>query len=69
MTTFKSMDSKKLKKTQHEFSLLHLNISSLSSHINELITFINLRQTKFDICITENRLSQKNPPTSNINIP
>ena len=43
---------------------------SLSSHINELVTFLNLLETKFDIiCITESRLSQKNPLTSNINIP
>ena len=43
---------------------------SLSSHINVLATFLNLVETKFDItCITESRLSQKNPLTSNINIP
>ena len=44
-------------------------MSSLSSHINELVTFSNLLETKFDIiCITKSRLSQKNPLTSNINI-
>ena len=60
---------KKIKIKHHDFSLLHLNISSLSSHINELVTFLNLLETKFDIiCITESRLSQKNPLTSNINI-
>ena len=53
-----------------KIKFLHLNILSLSSHINELVTFLNLPETKFDIiCITESRLSQKNPLTSNINIP
>ena len=42
---------KKIKIKHHDFSLLHLNILSLSSHINE---------TKFDIiCITESRFSHK----------
>ena len=55
---------------QYDFSLLYLNISALSSHINKLVTFLNLLETKFDIiCLTESRLSQKNPLTSNINIP
>ena len=40
---------KKLKIEQHDFSLLHLNISSLSSHIDEMVTFLNLPETKFDI--------------------
>ena len=35
-------------------------MSSLSSHINELLTFLNLFEIKFDkICITESRFSQK----------
>ena len=42
----------------------------LSSDINELPTFLNFLEIKFDIiCIAESRLSQKNPLTSNINIP
>ena len=50
--------------------MLHLNILFLSSHINELPTFLNLLETKFDIIfIIESRLSQKNPQTTNINIP
>ena len=37
--------------------------------MNELVTFLNLLDTKFDIIfITESRLSQKIPLTSNINI-
>ena len=67
---FEINEFKKIKIKQHNFSLLHLNISLLSSHINELITFLNLLETKFDIiCITESRISQKNPLISNINIP
>ena len=67
---FEIDEFRKIKIKQHNFSLLHLNISLLSSHINELITFLNLLETKFDIiCITESRISQKNPLISNINIP
>ena len=67
---FEMDEFKKIKIKQHDFLLLHLNISSLSSHTNELVTFLNLLETKFDIrCITESRLSQKNPLTSNISIP
>ena len=67
---FKIGEFKKVKIKQHDFSLLHLNIMSLCSYINELVTFFNLLETKFDIiCITERRLSQKSPLTSNINIP
>ena len=52
------------------FSLLHLNISSLSCHINDLINFLALINTKFNvICITETRLSHKNPLTTNIELP
>ena len=66
---FEIDEFKKIKIKQHKFSLLHLYISSLFSHINELATFLNLLETKFDIiCITESRPSQKNPLTSNFNI-
>ena len=51
---------KKIKIKQHDFSLLHLEIWSLSSQINELVTFLNLLETKIHIiCITESRISQK----------
>ena len=50
---------KKVKIKQQDF-LLHLNMSSLSSHINGLLTFLNLFEIKFDkICITESRFLQK----------
>ena len=49
--------------------MLHLNRSSLSSHINKLVTFLDLLETKFDItCIAESTLSQKNSLTSNISV-
>ena len=35
---FEINEFKKIKIKLHDFSLLHLNISSLSSHINELVT-------------------------------
>ena len=63
-------DFQKIKIKQQDFSLLHLNISSLSCHINDLVNFLALLNTKFDvICITETRLSHKNPLTTNIELP
>ena len=60
----------KIKIKQQDFSLLHLNISSLSCHINDLVSFPALLNTKFDLtCITETRLSDKNPLTTNIELP
>ena len=62
-------DFQKIKIKQQDFSLLHLNISSLSCHINDLVNFLALLNTKFDvICITETRLSHKNPITTNIEL-
>ena len=68
---FEIDEFKKIKKKQHDFLLLHLNILSSSLHINEMVTFLNLLETKFNtIGITESRFSQKkNPLASNINIP
>ena len=67
---FEINEFKKIKIKQYEFSLMHLNMLSLSSHFNELVTFLNVLETKFHIiCITESRLSQKTPLTSNIIIP
>ena len=63
-------DIQKIKTKQKDFSLLHLNISSLSCHINDLLNFLALLTTKFDVIyITEKRLSQKNPLTTNIELP
>ena len=64
-------DFKKLKiNQQQDLSILHLNISSISSHIDDLRTFLNLAHHKFDIiCISESRISLKHPQTTNINLP
>ena len=45
----------------YDFSLLHLNISLLSCHMNDLVNFLALLNTKLDvICIPETRVSHKN---------
>ena len=55
-------DFQKIKIKQQDFSFLYLNISLLSCHINDLVNFFPLLNTKFDvICITEMRLSYKSP--------
>ena len=55
---------------QHDLSIIHLNISSLASHIHELKLFLSLLKVSFDIiCISESRISKHNLPTININIP
>ena len=54
---------------QKGLSVLHLNISSLSAHIDDLKNFLSELRTKFDIiCISESRLSQKNSKTTDINL-
>ena len=51
-------------------ALLRLNISSLSSHINELKLLLSSFNENFDIiCITESRITKSNLPTSNIHTP
>ena len=62
---------KKMKiRGQQDLSMLHLNISSISAHINNLSNFINLVDQKIDItCISESRISIKNPQTTNIDLP
>ena len=58
----------KVKVKQEDLSVLHLNISSLSAHIDDLKRFLSEIRIKFDIiCISESRLSQRNPQTTNIN--
>ena len=59
----------KIKVKQEDLSVLHLNISSLSAHIDDLKNFLSELSIKFDIiCISESRLSQKKPQTTNINL-
>ena len=51
-------------------SILHLNISSISAYIDDLRTFLNLINHKFDIiCISESRISTKHLQTTNIDLP
>ena len=55
---------------QHDLSIIHLEISSLASHIHELKLFLNLLKVSFNIiCISESRISRHNLPTININRP
>ena len=54
--------------SKKSFSLIHLNISSLQRHFDELITLLSLLDHSFDIiCITETRLHDGDPLT-NINM-
>ena len=57
---------KKMKiREQQELPILHLNISSISAHINDLRMFLNLFNQKIDIiCISESRIFTKNPQTT-----
>ena len=50
--------------------MLHLEISSVSSHINELKLLLSSFNLNFHIiCITESRITKSNLLTSNIHIP
>ena len=49
--------------------ILHLDISSLSSHIDDLKMFLRLLTAKLDMCISERRLCQSNPMTMKLDIP
>ena len=52
----------------NSFSILHLNISSLSKHIDELRSLLAVLDHPFDVlAITETRLRDQNP-TSNIDL-
>ena len=64
-------DFKKLKiNKRQDMSILHLSISSISAHIDDLRTFLNLAHHKFDIiCISESRISLKHLQTTNIDLP
>ena len=47
----------KIKVKQEDLSVLHLNISSLSAHIDDLKNFLSELRIKFDIiCISESRI-------------
>ena len=62
-------DFNKVIVTKQDFAVLHLIISSLSSHINELKLLLSSVNLNFDIiCVTESRITKSNLPTSNIHI-
>ena len=63
-------DFNKVIVTKQDLAVLRLNISSLSSHINELKLVLSSFNLNFDIiCITESRITKSNLPTSNIHTP
>ena len=62
-------DFKKLKINKQDLPFLHLNISFISAHIDDLRTFLNLAHHKFDIiCISEIRICVKHPQATNIDL-
>ena len=64
-------DFKKLKINKQQYlSIFHLDISSISANIDDLRTFLNLFNHRFDIiCISKSRISTKHPQTNNIDLP
>ena len=63
-------DISKLRITENDLSVIHLNISSLPLHINELKLFLSFFKCKFDIIsISESRITKSNTLTTNIDIP
>ena len=66
---FDIKDLKKVKIKTLDLSISYLNISSISSCIDNLKILLNLN-TKFDItCISESTLPQKLPQATNIQLP
>ena len=58
-----------LETTKTQLSLMHLNISSLQYHFEELDDLLNTPKTKFNLVgITESRLKKGISPLSNINL-
>ena len=63
-------DISKLRINENDLSVIHLNISSLPLHINELKLFLSFFKMKFDIIsISESRITKGNTLTTNIDIP
>ena len=63
-------DISKLRINENDLSVIHLNISSLPLHINELKLFLSFFKCKFDIIsISESRITKSNTLTTNIDIP
>ena len=58
-----------LETTKTQLSLMHLNISSLQYHFEELDDLLNTSKTKFNLVgITESRVKKGISPLSNINL-
>ena len=54
-------DFNKVIVTKQDLAVLHLNISSLSPHINELKLLLSSFNLNFDIiCVTESRITKSN---------
>ena len=52
---------------RQDLAVLHLDISLLSSHINELKLLLSSFNLNFDIiCLVESRITKSNLPTNNI---
>ena len=63
-------DISKLRINENDLSVIHLNMSSLSRHINELKFFLSFFKVKFDIIsISESRITKSNTLATNIYIP
>ena len=63
-------DISKLRINEDDLSVIHLNISSLPLHINELKRFLSFFKVKFDIIsISESWVTKSNTLTTNIDIP
>ena len=63
-----SLNQTKISKTS--LGIIHLNISSLANHINDLKLLLQLSKHRFDvICISESRIHKDKDPSVNINLP
>ena len=56
-----------LRINENDLSVIHLNVSSLPLHINEIKFFLNFFKMKFDIVsISENRIAKSNTLPTNM---
>ena len=57
-------------KFKHSFSILHINIASLSAHIDDLKELLDKLGNKFDILgISETKVLEESEPLGNISLP
>ena len=63
-------NNRNLRINENDLSVIHLKISSLPLHINELKLFLSFFKVKFDIIsISESRITKRNILATNIDIP